>query len=170
MAASAYTMTSEELMDALIYRIQRNAVKWDTRKLDKMEKRLQTAVAVIRGARNSLQPINRIPPELLSVIFSMAQHHLPGFLPLFGARSGYTQATNWLCVLRVCRHWRGVATTFHSFWTTIDNERSPHTFLKRSGDSLITVVAGLTKPYFDQQYLTAIMESLPRIRELHADF
>ncbi|KAK0199493.1 hypothetical protein DFS33DRAFT_1367452 [Desarmillaria ectypa] len=170
MVARAYTMTSEELMDALMYRIQKNAVKWNTGKLDKMEKRLQTAVAVVRGARNSLQPVNRIPPELLSAIFSMAQHHLPGFLPLFGPQSTYNQATNWMCVLRVCRHWRGVAATFHSLWTTISNERSPHTFLKRSGDSLITVVAGLTKTYFDQQYVSAIIESLPRIRELHVDF
>lgn len=199
-------MTSEELMDALMHRIQRRCVfttnckfifhsfaicsagKWNTSKvrlapsafssksksiflqLDKMEKRLQTAVAVVRGARNSLQPINRIPPELLAVIFSMTQHQLSGFLPLVGLQSPYAKAMDWLCVLRVCRHWRGIAATFHSLWATIDNNRSPYTFLKRSADSLITVVAGLTKPYFDRQYLTAIIESLPRIHELHADF
>ncbi|KAK0232529.1 hypothetical protein IW262DRAFT_1324792 [Armillaria fumosa] len=170
MAAAAYTMTSKELMDALMCRIQRSAGKWNTSKLEKMEKRLQTAVAVVRGARNSLQPINRIPPELLAAIFSMTQHQLPGFLPLLGLQSPYAKAMDWLCVLRVCRHWRGIAATFHSLWATIDTERSPYTFLKRSAGSLITVVAGFTKPYFDRQYLTAIVESLPRIRELHADF
>ncbi|KAK0475273.1 hypothetical protein IW261DRAFT_1496738 [Armillaria novae-zelandiae] len=170
MASTACTMSSEELMDALMYRIQRSAGKWNTSKLDRMEKRLQTAVAVVRGARNFLQPINRIPPELLAAIFSITQHHLPGFLPLVGLQSPYAKAMDWLCVLRVCRHWRGIAATFHPLWATIDTERSPHTFLKRSADSLITVVAGFTKSYFDRQYLTAIIESLPRIRELHADF
>ncbi|KAK0448429.1 uncharacterized protein EV420DRAFT_1647330 [Desarmillaria tabescens] len=170
MTPSMVHLSSEELMDALMQRIQKHASKWDTAKIDAMEKRLQTAAAVVRGARNSHQPINRIPPELLAVIFSMTQHHLPGFLPLVGKGSDYTKGRDWLRLLEVCRHWRGVAATFHSLWATIDNDHMPLTFLKRSSESLLTVVIGLKKAHFDQHYLAKMMEALPRIRELHIDF
>ncbi|PBK61514.1 hypothetical protein ARMSODRAFT_1025641 [Armillaria solidipes] len=170
MAPSVLHLSSEELMDALMHRIQKNSTKWDTTKIDTMERRLQTAAAVVRGARNSHQPINRIPPELLAQIFSMIQHHLPGFLPLIGPSSDYPRARDWLRVLEVCRHWRGVAATFHSLWATIDNDLRPLIFLKRSSESLLTVVFGLNKTHFDQHSLAKIIMELPRIREFHIDF
>lgn len=138
--------------------------------IDAMERRLQTVTAVARGARNSQQPINRIPPELLAQIFSMIQHHLPGFLPLVGSGSDYPRGRDWLRILEVCRHWRGVAATFHSLWAIIDNDLRPLTFLKRSSESLLTVVFGLKRTHFDQHSLAKIIDELPRIRVLHIDF
>ncbi|KAK0244958.1 hypothetical protein EDD85DRAFT_943307 [Armillaria nabsnona] len=167
MAPSVLHLSSEELMNALMHRIQNNSAKWDTAKIDATERRLQTAAAVVRGARNSQQPINRIPPELLAQIFSLIQHHLHGFLPLFGPSSDYPRGRDWLRVLEVCRHWRGVAATFHSLWATIDNDLWPLSFLKRSSESLLTVVFGLKKTHFDQHSLAKMIEELSRIREFH---
>lgn len=170
MPPSVLHFSSEELLDALMHRIQKHSARWDTAKIDATERRLQTAAAVVRGARNSQQPINRIPPELLAQIFSMIQHHLPSFLPLVGRGSDYPRGREWLRVLQVCRHWRGVAATFCSLWATIDNDLRPLTFLKRSSQSLLTVVFGLTKTGFDQHSLAKIIEELLRIREFHIDF
>ncbi|KAG7439967.1 uncharacterized protein BT62DRAFT_976420 [Guyanagaster necrorhizus] len=170
MAFNTMQLSSEELIDALMHRIQKNTPKWDIAKIDALENRLQMAMAVVRGARNSHQPINRIPPELLAAIFSMTQYHPPGFLPLVGPGTDYTKGCHWLSLLEVCRHWRGVGTAFHSLWAIIDNGLFPLTFLKRSSESLLTIIVGLTKIKFDQQYLAKIIGELPRIREFHVDF
>ncbi|KAK0475274.1 hypothetical protein IW261DRAFT_1496739 [Armillaria novae-zelandiae] len=163
-------LSSQELMDSLMQRIQKDSAKWDTAKMDAMERRLQTAAAVVRGTRNSQQAINRIPPELLAQIFSMVQHHIPGFLPLVYRGSNYHRGREWLLVIEVCRHWRGVAATFCTLWATIDNDLRPLAFLKRSSESLLTVVFCLNKTRVDQHLLAKITEVLPRIREFHIDF
>ncbi|PBK84880.1 hypothetical protein ARMGADRAFT_1018283 [Armillaria gallica] len=47
MTPSVLHLSSDELMDALMYRIQKNSAGWDMAKIDAMERHLQTAAAVV---------------------------------------------------------------------------------------------------------------------------
>ncbi|KAF8206587.1 hypothetical protein K438DRAFT_1963598 [Mycena galopus ATCC 62051] len=89
--------------------------------LEMMDRALQNASAKLRGMRNSVQPINRLPPELLAYIFSETQLRLPSFLPapvqINQYRDPYITSDRyqWIVLLEVCRHWRGViASSPHS--------------------------------------------------------
>ncbi|PBK61510.1 hypothetical protein ARMSODRAFT_1089683 [Armillaria solidipes] len=160
----------EDLLDAVIDRIDKTARKWTTDKLDAIERRLQIAAAMIRGARNSLQPINRLPPELLAIIFLMRQQHLPSFLPI-PCVSVYKQRhhRDWLKVLHVCRHWRAITATYARLWATIDSNLDPATFIRRSSTAPLTVYVGIRNGKINQPDLEIILRQTRRIRELHID-
>ena len=91
-----------------------------------MEETLLNAVATLRRARNFLRPVNSLPPEILSHIFSLVP----------GPPYGYTSSPGWtrdfgphatapvadlLPLLAVCSQWRSVATSSSFLWSTIDN-------------------------------------------------
>ncbi|KAK0232531.1 hypothetical protein IW262DRAFT_1450981 [Armillaria fumosa] len=160
----------EDLLDVVIDRIDKTAGKWTTDKLDAIERRLQIAAAMIRGARNALQPINRLPPELLAIIFLMRQEHLPSFLPIpcvgiYRPR----HYRDWLKVLHVCRHWRAITATYTRLWATIDTDLDPATFIRRSSKAPLTVYVGIRSGKINQSDLEIILRQTRRIRELHID-
>jgi hypothetical protein len=57
--------------------------------------------------RNSLSPVNRLPIELLALVFSMVQAHWREF------------SNSWMVVTRVCQQWRTVALNSPSLWKCI---------------------------------------------------
>ncbi|KAJ7227105.1 hypothetical protein GGX14DRAFT_347579, partial [Mycena pura] len=91
---------------------------------------LHVAVAKLQGLRNSMQPVNRLPPELLAQIFVETQFRLPGFLPLSER-------------FEVCRHWRGVVASTPAMWSTVYCPAYPLEFLCRSRGADLTVYLGL---------------------------
>ncbi|KAJ7034967.1 hypothetical protein C8F04DRAFT_1259330 [Mycena alexandri] len=138
--------------------------------LDAMEKRLQITSAKLRGMRNSLQPINRLPPELLTHIFSEVQLRLPSFLPLpsSGAHD-YIAADwcEWLWLLQVCRHWRGVIASSPALWSNVCSSGSALEFLRRSQGAELTVYLGVRFPGFSPTLMEALAPHTSRFKEFH---
>ncbi|KAH9850028.1 hypothetical protein C2E23DRAFT_335207 [Lenzites betulinus] len=109
----------------------------------------------LKNLLNARAPINRLPPEILSLIFVFQAEifhdlRLRGPSPLW-YHNGTDEAAHspiytWLNVTSVCKHWREVALQCASFWTylVIDQripEESLSTFIARSKGLPLTVVA-----------------------------
>ncbi|KAK7045633.1 hypothetical protein VNI00_007466 [Paramarasmius palmivorus] len=143
--------------------------------IDELERKLQIAASVLRGLRNSLQPVNRLPPEILSDIFMLSKQHLPSFLPLVRGGIRYFENHSWLAVLHVCRHWRGVVARCPALWGTIDNLRGgvcPQTCLKRSRGAPVDVFLSITGPEFkpiQPELVDALIPHIPRFRQFHVN-
>ncbi|KAJ7475771.1 hypothetical protein FB451DRAFT_256355 [Mycena latifolia] len=135
-----------------------------------MERGLQIAAAKLRGMRNSVQPINRLPPELLSHIFSEIQVRLPSFLPL--PPCGIHDYNNldwreWLFLLQVCRHWRGVIASSPALWSTVCSSTNPLEFLRRSHGADLTVYLGVRYRDFPSSLMDALAPHTSRFKEFH---
>lgn len=108
-----------------------------------MEGQLQVVAAMLRGLRNSMQPVNRLPPELLASIFTRAQLHLPSFLPLLPADPTYVHPhRSWFSLLHVCRFWRNIIAHSPAQWSTIYSAFIPDTFLQLSAAVPLTIYLG----------------------------
>ncbi|KAJ7127082.1 hypothetical protein C8R44DRAFT_113557 [Mycena epipterygia] len=138
--------------------------------LDVMERGLQIAAAKLRGMRNSVQPINRLAPELLSKIFSEAQVHLPSFLPLPPSGIHDYQEwdwCNWLLLLQVCRHWRGVIASSPALWSVMCSSTNPMEFIRRSHGADLTVYLGVRFRGFPASLMEALAPHTSRFKEFH---
>ena len=62
-------------------------------------------------------PINKLPPELLALVFSMVPSPLS--LPGYSGPSAAKQTYELLPVTHVCRSWRALALDMPSLWSTI---------------------------------------------------
>ncbi|KZV73608.1 hypothetical protein PENSPDRAFT_750011 [Peniophora sp. CONT] len=82
------------------------------------------ANVMAKKRRNMLVPACRIPTEILSTIFALAQS---SWKPKCG-RSGkkYTYDLGWTYVSHVCGYWRHVALRTPTLWNTIDCLSLPH--------------------------------------------
>lgn len=92
-------------------------------------------MASLRGYRNSLLPIHRLPPELLTEIFRLTMSSPESFCPWFEydhVPKPPPKVQNW-SLLHVCRHWRGIMATSPNLWSTVDSLCHPESFLKRAG-------------------------------------
>ena len=78
---------------------------------------LAPLVAEIRTTCNIAAPVNRIPDEVLSRIFS--------FVP---ARRGKRRLSSTLLVASICRHWREVTLQCGSLWAYVDFRRKAENF------------------------------------------
>ncbi|KAJ7577154.1 hypothetical protein C8J56DRAFT_1031543 [Mycena floridula] len=111
--------------------------------LDLIEQRIQKAAASLRGYRNSRLLINRVPPEIMTEIFSLVQPSSPSFAPWWSARhySGdpkeYTH--QWMGLLEVCRRWRGIVATSPKLWSSIVRPSDIECYLRRSGSALLSL-------------------------------
>lgn len=133
-----------------------------------MEKRLQIAVARLRGMRNSLQPIHRLPPELLSRIFGETQVRLSSFIPHPTTDEASTlDWRDWLYSLQVCRHWRGVMASSPALWSTICSSTIPLEFLRRSRGADLTVYLGVRCREFPPSLMAALAPHAWRFKEFH---
>jgi hypothetical protein len=129
-----------------------------------MEKALQTASATLRGMRNSVQSINRLPPELLAHIFSETQLALPSFLPVPPATDYWHQ---WLELLEVCRHWRGVIASSPALWSNVCSSANGPAFIRRSHGAELTVYLGVPILGFSPSLMNMLAPHTSRFKELH---
>jgi hypothetical protein len=88
--------------------------------------------------RNALQPICRLPPEILVIIFCHAQHKSKPHTNLFF----YSYTHEWVRVMRVCRYFRDVAVHAPMLWNVYHAD-SPKAYrelcLQRSAESILYV-------------------------------
>ncbi|KAJ3762190.1 hypothetical protein EV360DRAFT_67263 [Lentinula raphanica] len=169
MAPVGSKLSFQQLVEAMLYKAHRctkpsRLNKYSASELDAMEKKLQISLSLIRGVRNLLQPINRLPPELLTLIFRQTQLHLPDFLPI---RDLSASGWKWLSLLQVCRHWRGLIASTPELWSILDSGMLPERFLKRSSAVPLRVYLDLKLNYLPEDLLESIASQSIRFRELH---
>ncbi|KAF8913595.1 hypothetical protein CPB85DRAFT_1434001 [Mucidula mucida] len=164
-----HRQSTRDLLDALTWRVTNKSYK-SIGDLDLLDSRLQKLTAIARGKRNALIPVNQLPAELMVIIFTYSQQHLASFLPTPPNGIAYDKHhRDWLSLLHVCRHWRGIAATSNLLWTTIDNGLVPQKFLRRSGNAPLTVYCGVRMRSCPKSDLSLFLPHLHRIRELHMD-
>ncbi|TFK65473.1 hypothetical protein BDN72DRAFT_845535 [Pluteus cervinus] len=127
-------------------------------KIDQEVKILQESIRALRAFRNTFTPICRIPPEVLTRIFSFARR-LPGHDLYFGK----TKNLDWIFLTHVSQHWRNVALGCPSLWSHISSDYPKPVvkeWLRRSK------AAPLTVKLHNIKNAAFVGESLSRIREL----
>ncbi|KAJ7593888.1 hypothetical protein C8J56DRAFT_423501 [Mycena floridula] len=134
--------------------------------LDAEEHKLQRAAASLKGYRNSLLPVHRLPPELLAEIFRLLQEQPQSFCPSFEYEVPSRSDYRWMDLLQVCRHWRGIVATSPMLWSAIDTLFRPETFLKRSGAAPLSVFIPNTDRVSDS-LIRQIASQGSHLRELH---
>ncbi|KAF7375015.1 Glycosyltransferase family 49 protein [Mycena sanguinolenta] len=170
------TMTSSQrVLPALVRKLLDvvdtiESTDFNVTELEMMDRALQNASAKLRGFRNSMQPINRLPPELLACIFSETQLRLPSFLPL--PSTGFHDYENcdwreWLNLLEVCRHWRGVVASSPELWSNVCSLADAPAFIRRSHGSELTVYLGLRQFGFSSSLMNALAPHTSRFKEFH---
>ncbi|KAJ3872711.1 hypothetical protein F5051DRAFT_444931 [Lentinula edodes] len=140
--------------------------KYSVAELDSMEQKLRISLSLVRGVRNLLQPVNRLPPELLILIFHQTQQHLSDFLPM---PHPSPSSWHWLSLLQVCRHWRGLIATSPQLWSELDSALLPERFLKRSSVVPLKVYLGPKLDNLSEGLLESIAHQSNRFQELHLD-
>ncbi|KAJ8089422.1 hypothetical protein PM082_014670 [Marasmius tenuissimus] len=173
-------LNPQQLVNALISTLLSNSKKGKScdisiTEIDEVERKLQVAASVLRGLRNSLQPINKLPPEILAEIFVETKQNLPSFLPLVKGGIRSFDNHSWLTLIHVCRHWRGVVASFPALWGTIDNLRGgvkSEICLKRSRSAPLDVFLSITGPEFapiSPELVEALIPHISRLRQLHVN-
>ena len=81
---------------------------------------LQAKLHALRTTRNTLSPVNRLPPEVLGDVFvalvrSYAEHEYcdPSL------RFDVSKTFQWIVVTTVCRHWHRIALSTPEVWSFI---------------------------------------------------
>lgn len=110
------------------------------------------SLSTIRRRMNGRQPINRLPLEILGLIFRYVPSR-PAFQFSKGAlfmwpENAIAVTSELVELTRVCRHWRDVSLELGSLWTNYqDGMHYPDQFLKRSGAASLKVsIRGLPSP------------------------
>ena len=121
-------------------------------------------LCLIRSLKNSFTPINRIPPEVLSLIPNYyGEDHKDGDL---------------IALTHVCRGWRDTFTSRSSLWTRLDfkSVSKTRTYIRRSQSSPLEIYIGrgrivdeafllITPHIFRLKSLTIDADSLPIVLE-----
>ncbi|KAI5825413.1 hypothetical protein K523DRAFT_332104 [Schizophyllum commune Tattone D] len=101
--------------------------------IEELEDRTRRLQEALLRARNFQSPANKLPAEVLAIIFDLVRIHHDDFLPQW---PDWT-SLDWLVVTHVCSRWRAVALNLPYLWSTIDlchefSADAGRTFLARS--------------------------------------
>ncbi|KZT09075.1 uncharacterized protein LAESUDRAFT_811136 [Laetiporus sulphureus 93-53] len=132
-------MTATQLAKETLAKVKTEHLLSSNEKLQDLSEVLMRSMSIVRSTLNSRVPINRLPPEVLGMIFE--------FVPEFPSDESLETLVHriWgpssrnpedsLILSHVCRHWRAVATGLPTLWTSIDGTLAfpPSTILKRAG-------------------------------------
>ena len=101
-------------------------------KVDALEQEAFEVLRVVRAIKNTFAPINRIPPEILSLI--------PDYYEEDEDVKSNTDE-NSIVLTHVCRRWRAIFTSRPSLWTQLDftNVDKTSTCIERSKSSLLNL-------------------------------
>ncbi|KAM5545105.1 hypothetical protein V8D89_001216 [Ganoderma adspersum] len=89
-----------------------------------IETTLLHAVAALRRVRNNGRPVNKLPPEILSHVFSFLRYdgdELVNISREFGLHTTGEPVANLLPLLCISSRWRSIAMTSSFLWSMIDN-------------------------------------------------
>ena len=135
--------------------------------MNKLSNGLRIGLAYINEHINGFQPINRFPPEVLSMIFLELKVHYT----YCDKPSECVQHYECLRIFSVCRYWRTVALGCSELWTCV--YLSPNTidiaklFCERSAQRLLSlVVCRLDKSESSIRMWDVIKASSERIKKL----
>ena len=125
--------------------------------MNTLESDVLTMLGLVRSLKNSFAPINRIPPEILSLI--------PDYYDEHDADQALVALTG------VCRSWRDMLISRSSLWTTLDlmNVEKTRTYIRRSNSSPLKIylyeneVQGVT--YLNDAFSLA-MRHIRRLKSL----
>ena len=127
--------------------------------VDALEQDALEVLSMVRSLKNSLAPINRIPPEILSL--------LPDYSDEDDPDSDQVPIT----LTHVCHSWREIFTSRSSLWTDLDltSIDKTRTFIQRSKSSPLDIYAGFQDDeaylYLDDA-LSLVIPHIPRLRSL----
>lgn len=136
-----------------------HAADRNRRQIDQEVQRLEDSIRTLKSRRNILAPISRIPPEMLSKIFSYrTSESSEGNNPL-----------EWIRLTHVSRYWRAVALDCPSLWGNLVFSRPKWSeeMLKRSKMANLTIKADLIciTPKIFEAVRLALLHG-PRVQEL----
>ena len=119
--------------------------------MNALERDALQVLGLVRSLRNSLAPINRIPPEVLSLI------------PDYYEDDGEDQ--DLIALTHVCHGWRDIFTSRSSLWTQLafPNIDSTRTYIQRSKSSPLEIWLDDSQ---DETYLEASSLIIPHIHRL----
>ncbi|KAL1758044.1 hypothetical protein FB107DRAFT_272287 [Schizophyllum commune] len=132
----------------------------------------QLQLALTR-AKNLHSPSNKLPDEVLELIFELRRPQYDDFLPCWPSDRMLREC---LSITHICRRWRRVALGLPLLWSTIDlcHDRSllaARAFLERSGDRPLTVFYSMPDMFGsgeDSVVLGEIMDyESARLEQLH---
>jgi hypothetical protein len=139
---------------------QPDAIKAAQTDIDSEIQRLNNCICALKSRRNSLCPVSRLPPEVLSEVFLVLAEQLQ-------AQGRFEVDFKWTTVAHVCRIWRNIALQHGRLWGKIDTTIPDRTsvFVDRSKGAPLAV----------RQSFTGSLAELPtsftvpsfRYRELH---
>jgi hypothetical protein len=127
---------------------------------------LEAAITVWKVRYNTLNITQRLPPEVLSLIFKSVAAHFHG--------AGCNQM-EWIKITHVCTRWRRVALDCPTLWTTFSIPTSSlhptfaEIIMERSKNMLLTVhihIRVITLNQWQRQLIRMVLAEMSRIREL----
>lgn len=130
---------------------------------------MESAIYALRELRNSMQPINRLPPELLALILLWTLQHFPTQLPIVAYNDGMDDYSSRTSVLQTCRYWYHVVMSTPSLWATIHHPFIPEASLNRSANSPLIIYLGLNGHQSHQSFLDVLAPHSLRFTEFHVD-
>ncbi|KIJ20956.1 hypothetical protein PAXINDRAFT_165772 [Paxillus involutus ATCC 200175] len=127
---------------------------------------LHLSICSLRTRRNALSPISRLPPEILSTIFT---HYARGYYEDTLSRAGWAVPL-WVNVSYICRHWRDVALNCPSLWTFlfVSSPRWTEELFSRSkmAPLKIRIDMGYGKQTNEWKFLEKVAAHAERIKDL----
>ncbi|KAI0761984.1 hypothetical protein BD413DRAFT_616718 [Trametes elegans] len=109
---------SYDILPSLIDDLSQRRFSMSLDVLQMLQQTLQAAQTLIQEALNSRNLIAKLPPELLSHIFSMVSSDLPVRGP-HKSTSHARQTYDLIPLTHVCHRWRTIALTTSSLWSTV---------------------------------------------------
>ncbi|KAI9060853.1 hypothetical protein FKP32DRAFT_998248 [Trametes sanguinea] len=144
----------DALQDAVNEASRRRFCMSSVDELDAVQQVLQVGLALLNEATNARLAISKLPPEILTHIFSM----VPRDLPSHGiAHLEAKQTYDLVPLTHVCRRWRDIALSASPLWSTVcetlPSHVASHAFRARARHVPLTV-------YVDRPYPSAALRSL----------
>ncbi|TFK64148.1 hypothetical protein BDN72DRAFT_846858 [Pluteus cervinus] len=132
------------------------------KKIDEEIAALFERIRSLSTDRNTLAPVNSLPPEVLGRAFILVRDS-----SLENTRAGSSKKyLNWLQVTQVSQRWRDVAIGYPDLWTKLPlhNEQCLKLFLNRSRNSPLSIVIPLSKTNISSFHF--ILQSSSPVRSL----
>ncbi|TFK62433.1 hypothetical protein BDN72DRAFT_777086, partial [Pluteus cervinus] len=120
--------------------MSKDVLKHARAKIDAEIQVLQDRIRSLRSSRNTLAPIHRLPPEVMTQIFMWVQLLYRGTLERNAIDAAFLP--KWIRATHVCQHWRGVALSSKALYTTIlsQNLKYSQAVLDLSGSASLSLI------------------------------
>ncbi|RPD64144.1 hypothetical protein L226DRAFT_559453 [Lentinus tigrinus ALCF2SS1-7] len=129
------------------------------------------AIIDIKTRLNMMTPVARLPPELLSTVFTLLAAESYETRCAVSMYTSDSYKTNiWIRVAHVCRHWRATALATPRLWSyiAITSKRAADELLARSKKAPLHLVANVPSHADDRQKaVKGVMAEFFRMRALH---